>query len=264
MRHAVDDLSLMAITFMFVSRYIYLWFFCFFFFFQAEDGIRDLIVTGVQTCALPISHLDGRQAGGTVDPGEIGECQLPLDPAHLRQVEGARVRAQEDGVGSGRGGVGKRREVARAIEADRECRGGRRRGRRGGGRRGGGRRSRGGGARRRGSGRRGRRGGQCRADVSYRHLERARDADALVRIEQLQGQLVRGAGAVDVVRFRVVERAQSLRRARQGRGRIHGNEPYLRIGSGGELQCRDEAAEVAARFGHQINRGRVRERKLDP
>src|SRR5206468_7414771 len=29
---------------------------CSFFFFQAEDGIRDLIVTGVQTCALPISR----------------------------------------------------------------------------------------------------------------------------------------------------------------------------------------------------------------
>src|SRR2546421_12629994 len=29
----------------------------YFFFFQAEDGIRDLIVTGVQTCALPISRL---------------------------------------------------------------------------------------------------------------------------------------------------------------------------------------------------------------
>src|SRR5260370_22725613 len=28
-----------------------------FFFFQAEDGIRDSSVTGVQTCALPISHL---------------------------------------------------------------------------------------------------------------------------------------------------------------------------------------------------------------
>src|SRR5205085_6974038 len=28
--------------------------FVFFFFFQAEDGIRDLTVTGVQTCALPI------------------------------------------------------------------------------------------------------------------------------------------------------------------------------------------------------------------
>ena len=30
---------------------------CFFFFFQAEDGIRDDLVTGVQTCALPICML---------------------------------------------------------------------------------------------------------------------------------------------------------------------------------------------------------------
>src|SRR2546422_6902256 len=28
-----------------------------FFFFQAEDGIRDVAVTGVQTCALPISNV---------------------------------------------------------------------------------------------------------------------------------------------------------------------------------------------------------------
>src|SRR2546422_5195967 len=27
------------------------------FFFQAEDGIRDVAVTGVQTCALPICHV---------------------------------------------------------------------------------------------------------------------------------------------------------------------------------------------------------------
>src|SRR2546430_12023895 len=35
----------------------------YFFFFQAEDGIRDLTVTGVQTCALPIFYrlfYDGR------------------------------------------------------------------------------------------------------------------------------------------------------------------------------------------------------------
>src|SRR2546427_10123918 len=32
------------------------YFYVFFFFFQAEDGIRDLTVTGVQTCALPISR----------------------------------------------------------------------------------------------------------------------------------------------------------------------------------------------------------------
>ena len=36
---------------MFVVFFI---FFLFFFFFQAEDGIRDDLVTGVQTCALPI------------------------------------------------------------------------------------------------------------------------------------------------------------------------------------------------------------------
>src|SRR2546425_4318158 len=30
----------------------------FLFFFQAEDGIRDKLVTGVQTCALPIYHFD--------------------------------------------------------------------------------------------------------------------------------------------------------------------------------------------------------------
>src|SRR2546430_10149921 len=33
------------------------WYCFLFFFFQAEDGIRDLTVTGVQTCALPISRL---------------------------------------------------------------------------------------------------------------------------------------------------------------------------------------------------------------
>src|SRR5216683_4424924 len=34
---------------------------CVFFFFQAEDGIRDLIVTGVQTCALPIFRLSAER-----------------------------------------------------------------------------------------------------------------------------------------------------------------------------------------------------------
>src|SRR5437870_1328253 len=44
-----------------VYRYVYavsvsiVFCFLYFFFFQAEDGIRDGHVTGVQTCALPIS-----------------------------------------------------------------------------------------------------------------------------------------------------------------------------------------------------------------
>src|ERR1022692_5035495 len=41
----------MLFTLLLVRRYF------FFFFFQAEDGIRDYKVTGVQTCALPISLL---------------------------------------------------------------------------------------------------------------------------------------------------------------------------------------------------------------
>src|SRR5947208_15908274 len=35
-------------------------FICYFFFFQAEDGIRDDLVTGVQTCALPILSIPPR------------------------------------------------------------------------------------------------------------------------------------------------------------------------------------------------------------
>src|SRR2546430_5876135 len=37
----------------------------FFFFFQAEDGIRDLTVTGVQTCALPISRASSPSSTGS-------------------------------------------------------------------------------------------------------------------------------------------------------------------------------------------------------
>src|SRR2546430_4121459 len=47
---------------------------CFFFFFQAEDGIRDLTVTGVQTCALPIS--DARRRSPTRPPAAC-RCRLP-------------------------------------------------------------------------------------------------------------------------------------------------------------------------------------------
>src|SRR5207237_6865004 len=42
-----------------------------FFFFQAEDGIRDSSVTGVQTCALPISQGGGR--GRQVRPADAWE-----------------------------------------------------------------------------------------------------------------------------------------------------------------------------------------------
>src|SRR5690348_18123226 len=66
---------------------LFWFFFLFFFFFQAEDGIRDGRVTGVQTCALPISSKAygftslnaARSTGNTVvldykTPGECNAC----------------------------------------------------------------------------------------------------------------------------------------------------------------------------------------------
>src|SRR3989449_4207738 len=41
-----------------------------FFFFQAEDGIRDVAVTGVQTCALPISSLNTIERIGRPEAAE--------------------------------------------------------------------------------------------------------------------------------------------------------------------------------------------------
>src|SRR2546430_2822275 len=56
------------------------------FFFQAEDGIRDLTVTGVQTCALPIFTYD------RVPKGEIelrrASAVYSADRHHLGSVDG--------------------------------------------------------------------------------------------------------------------------------------------------------------------------------
>src|SRR5206468_4809750 len=83
-------------------------FFFFFFFFQAEDGIRDLIVTGVQTCALPICFT-GLRIGWAAAKGLIQERQLPLiaipsllGAAHAAAVESVAVcydRSEERRVG---------------------------------------------------------------------------------------------------------------------------------------------------------------------
>src|SRR2546427_9912135 len=55
----------------------------FFFFFQAEDGIRDLTVTGVQTCALPICTLGIRP-----EALRVARAQVATDAAAQRQVMG--------------------------------------------------------------------------------------------------------------------------------------------------------------------------------
>src|SRR2546427_9566376 len=66
---------------------IYL-FFLFFFFFQAEDGIRDLTVTGVQTCALPIFR--GRPAPATFRASATECADRRLSSAKTSGPAGAR------------------------------------------------------------------------------------------------------------------------------------------------------------------------------
>src|SRR2546430_12295011 len=50
------------------------------FFFQAEDGIRDLTVTGVQTCALPIYILTRMPRFGVGNVGALIAAFAALDP----------------------------------------------------------------------------------------------------------------------------------------------------------------------------------------
>ena len=52
---------------------------CVFFFFQAEDGIRDIGVTGVQTCALPICVCIGA-FGGLLTEAEVFQHQIGGEP----------------------------------------------------------------------------------------------------------------------------------------------------------------------------------------
>src|SRR5205823_9283153 len=51
---------LFSLVFFVYLCFIFVLFIFFFFFFQAEDGIRDKLVTGVQTCALPICRVSIR------------------------------------------------------------------------------------------------------------------------------------------------------------------------------------------------------------
>src|SRR5690349_24233149 len=82
------------------------------FFFQAEDGIRNLYVTGVQTCALPIcQQLDGPGAG----------------PAVRGRGVQARSQGPRAGTEIGRASCRERAEISGgAVTRQKKCVGGRR------------------------------------------------------------------------------------------------------------------------------------------
>src|SRR5207247_4092269 len=87
--------------------------FCFIFFFQAEDGIRDPLVTGVQTCALPISFIRrGRRARAA---REAGLSQRPHPLRATGDDHLARFDVREQWRGARADGVG----LARANALDR-------------------------------------------------------------------------------------------------------------------------------------------------
>src|SRR2546422_4662673 len=76
-----------------------------FFFFQAEDGIRDVAVTGVQTCALPISA-DAAEPKSVSGPRQFTDtCRVagsPADPSRTtHQDELRRAPRVVDGNDAG-------------------------------------------------------------------------------------------------------------------------------------------------------------------
>src|SRR5206468_8181207 len=70
------------------------------FFFQAEDGIRDLIVTGVQTCALPIYRVKLAAARGVHDfrGGRVRKGRQVRPALPWRHVRASGHRGATDAV----------------------------------------------------------------------------------------------------------------------------------------------------------------------
>src|SRR5690606_39537555 len=108
------------------------------FFFQAEDGIRDFHVTGVQTCALPISaavvRTTPQQYRSTHRPSTAPVCRRPnaqltrLRPAAYPRTSHSRsaarlslariIRSEERRVGKGGGARWWTREQERRVRVD--------------------------------------------------------------------------------------------------------------------------------------------------
>src|SRR6266478_7012705 len=76
---------------------------CGMFFFQAEDGIRDLTVTGVQTCApISLRRLDEREPEPTAQALDGGRGPPGIE-ADQAAVGAAGIEVAEDKVGVGDG-----------------------------------------------------------------------------------------------------------------------------------------------------------------
>src|SRR5947207_8964299 len=104
----IASLTILFVIFLIFFFFFFIFFFFFFFFFQAEDGIRDHCVTGVQTCALPISR-------GSAARPRLLRAQYPEDgrPREGRRQEAPPPRqdAQVPGDRAAPGGGRRRRRL---------------------------------------------------------------------------------------------------------------------------------------------------------
>src|SRR5438046_9833355 len=100
-----------------------------FFFFQAEDGIRDWSVTGVQTCALPIYRRRRLAPRPGKAPRAVVERVVGADAVLEEAMDHLVQRAYRDALRSEERRVGKecRSRVARADGTKKEGSGERRR-----------------------------------------------------------------------------------------------------------------------------------------
>src|SRR5205809_7008659 len=96
-----------------------------FFFFQAEDGIRAVAVTGVQTCALPIleqESFDGKNHLWLALEGDARETVPTLSGSivTVRRPAGGPVRSEERRVGEGLGDAGIQSAIQGSIVPNRD------------------------------------------------------------------------------------------------------------------------------------------------
>src|SRR2546430_7675249 len=66
------------------------------FFFQAEDGIRDLTVTGVQTCALPISSMTCCASRSNFSTGTQGCGPTPHTASERSEEHTSELQSQSN------------------------------------------------------------------------------------------------------------------------------------------------------------------------